>query len=433
MGAQGTATVDFGAFPGATDTSFDVTGQASITAASLVEAWVVPIATSDHTADEHMLERIKVRAGNIVPGVGFTIYAFIDYDPVHIAQGDSKSNAVYARTNVDASDFSTRLYGQFTIGWVWNTVEPVVSAVSPSSGRSNQTQSVTLTGYAFTGATTVTFGGVAATGVTVVDDNTITCTTPTGTAGFADVSVTTAGGTGTTVDAYFYLDSTSLMGWWKADLGVTVDGSNGVSQLDDQSGNADANRNLAAATNRPTYFTIDTSLNNKPSWGTPGVDADVALETGTWSATTTSVETVYHVFYLPAALGQNLALRMGPAGAYAGGPSFVIDTALATYQSNDGANFINTSVAVSTPYVLCSVYNGAASAATYLSRWNTPAVTGNAGATGSDYLRTGTIVGGFPTQYRESEIIVFSGAHNSAKRQEIMEYLGAKYNIAVAA
>ena len=166
--------------------------------------------------------------------------------------------------------------------------------------------------------------------------------------------MTTAGGTGTTVDAYFYLDSTSLMGWWKADLGVTVDGSNGVSQLDDQSGNADANRNLAAATNRPTYFTI-------------------------------------------------------------------------------GANFINTSVAVSTPYVLCSVYNGAASAATYLSRWNTPAVTGNAGATGSDYLRTGTIVGGFPTQYRESEIIVFSGAHNSAKRQEIMEYLGAKYNIAVAA
>ena len=55
MGAQGTAVLDFGAFPGKSDASVAVTGQAAIVAGSLVEAWIRPVDTADHTADEHML------------------------------------------------------------------------------------------------------------------------------------------------------------------------------------------------------------------------------------------------------------------------------------------------------------------------------------------------------------------------------------------
>ncbi len=41
----------------------------------MVHAQIAAIATSDHTVDEHREEEIDCMAGNIVPGVGFTIYA----------------------------------------------------------------------------------------------------------------------------------------------------------------------------------------------------------------------------------------------------------------------------------------------------------------------------------------------------------------------
>src|SRR6266576_6540103 len=96
MGAQNTALLDFGAFPGASNASLAITGQGAILAGSLVEAWILPAATADHTADEHFAEDIDIFAGNIVAGVGFTIYGF------YRGQGD------------------TRAYGKWNVGWVWN-------------------------------------------------------------------------------------------------------------------------------------------------------------------------------------------------------------------------------------------------------------------------------------------------------------------------
>jgi hypothetical protein len=102
MGAQGTASLNFGAFPGTSDTSVAVTGQASILSGSLVEAWILPDVTADHSADEHMLETIKIFAGNIVAGTGFTIYGFND-------------------SQVEPVDgLAPRLVGIFNVGWVWN-------------------------------------------------------------------------------------------------------------------------------------------------------------------------------------------------------------------------------------------------------------------------------------------------------------------------
>ncbi len=42
MGATGKTTIDFGAFPGKSDTSVAITGQAAIIAGSLVEALIRP-------------------------------------------------------------------------------------------------------------------------------------------------------------------------------------------------------------------------------------------------------------------------------------------------------------------------------------------------------------------------------------------------------
>ena len=100
MGATGTISVDFGAFPGKSDASVAVTGQAGIVAGSLVEAWIFPVATADHSVDEHIVEELEVVAGNIVAATGFTIY------------GTHKPSTSHGA--------DTRLYGAWTVAWVWN-------------------------------------------------------------------------------------------------------------------------------------------------------------------------------------------------------------------------------------------------------------------------------------------------------------------------
>ena len=128
MAAQGTATLDFGAFPGASDASVAVTGQGAITTAALVEAWIRPVDTADHTADEHMVETLKVFAANIVNGVGFTIYGFNTNqinEPLTTYKGVTGTLAGGLSAPSDyvmpkAGGAGTRLYGTWTIAWVWS-------------------------------------------------------------------------------------------------------------------------------------------------------------------------------------------------------------------------------------------------------------------------------------------------------------------------
>ena len=113
MGATGTSEVDFGAFPGASDTSVAVTGQTGIASGSLVEAWIRPVASADHTADEHWVENIKIVAGNIVAGTGFTIYALNNTPGL-----GAGSDAVDGRFGVTPTN-SSRLYGKWEVNWAW--------------------------------------------------------------------------------------------------------------------------------------------------------------------------------------------------------------------------------------------------------------------------------------------------------------------------
>jgi hypothetical protein len=116
MGAQGTTSVDFGAFPGKSDASVDVTGQADIVAGSLVEAWIRPVDSADHLADEHIYETIGVVAGNIISSVGFTIYMYNTSQLFEKLDKPSRDNAAPAQND----GAGTRLYGVFNVNWVWN-------------------------------------------------------------------------------------------------------------------------------------------------------------------------------------------------------------------------------------------------------------------------------------------------------------------------
>lgn len=101
MGARGTAILDFGAFPGASDASVAVTGQAGILSVSAVEAWMRLADSSDHSVDEHRVETVALSAGAIVAGVGFTIY------------GRNTSE-------LSSHGAGTRLYGKWNVNWVWD-------------------------------------------------------------------------------------------------------------------------------------------------------------------------------------------------------------------------------------------------------------------------------------------------------------------------
>jgi sugar lactone lactonase YvrE/PKD repeat protein len=86
------------------------------------------------------------------------------------------------------------------------TPTPTVTGVSPTSGSTAGGTVVTITGTGFTGATAVTFGSTSATNFTVVSATQIKVTSPAGTAGTVDVTVTTPSGTSakSSTDQYKY-------------------------------------------------------------------------------------------------------------------------------------------------------------------------------------------------------------------------------------
>ena len=92
--AQGQTTIDFGAFPGSTRASVVITGQTMFAANSLAEAFFYPVAaTPDRTIEDQLYDigTFDLYTGSLVVGVGFT---------------------------------NIPLYGQYNIGWVWNTALP---------------------------------------------------------------------------------------------------------------------------------------------------------------------------------------------------------------------------------------------------------------------------------------------------------------------
>jgi len=116
MSGQGTVQIDFGAFPGKTDATVTITGQSLISGSALAEAWVFPKATADHSDDEHWLDPPHVFAGNVVAGVGFTIYARgsacdASRDTVNHGRGPGRINR---------SGNTNKCWGKWTIAWVWN-------------------------------------------------------------------------------------------------------------------------------------------------------------------------------------------------------------------------------------------------------------------------------------------------------------------------
>lgn len=80
---------------------------------------------------------------------------------------------------------------------------PTVATIAPASGPTSGGTAVTITGTGLTTTQSVTVGGATAP-FTVISDTELSIVTPAGTAGAADVDVTTTGGSATDTGAFTY-------------------------------------------------------------------------------------------------------------------------------------------------------------------------------------------------------------------------------------
>lgn len=122
MGAQGTATLDFGAFPGSNVAYVDV-ATPGVISTSAVEAWIRPVATADHTDTDHVAAPMKV-VGQYVSDGNIRIYGINLNDvmpPLEPQQllrrpvtSTTRPEVLMARQN------SPMFVGQFSVWWVWN-------------------------------------------------------------------------------------------------------------------------------------------------------------------------------------------------------------------------------------------------------------------------------------------------------------------------
>lgn len=124
----GVTSVDFGAFPGSSHATVVITGQTSLSSGSLINAWIMGVDTADHTADEHVVESIKVTIGDVIAGTGFTIHAVNSseiLEPLLYNYGGGSGNKATGANLVQNfqrpqfGNIGTLIYGQWTIGWMW--------------------------------------------------------------------------------------------------------------------------------------------------------------------------------------------------------------------------------------------------------------------------------------------------------------------------
>jgi hypothetical protein len=123
MGAQGSATLDFGAFPGSNYASVDVAA-AGVISTSAVEAWIRPATTTDHTDGDHLAARIRVIGVYLSDG-NIRIHGFNENDvqpplePFPPLDG-GPTNIVARPSGYLGRQRAPMLVGQYSVWWVWN-------------------------------------------------------------------------------------------------------------------------------------------------------------------------------------------------------------------------------------------------------------------------------------------------------------------------
>lgn len=218
---------------------------------------------------------------------------------------------------------------------------------------------------------------------------------------------------------------TGLLAWYRADLGVTLNGST-VSAWADQSGTGDANKDATQATpaNQPTFVASHANFNSRAVLSFDGTSD--YLKTAAWAATASQPNTVYSVSRLTAAASIFIYDGFAAAARHAIFANAVTGNLTAFGGSSLNSTVSNTGVT----RACCALFNGASSAF-YVDTYTVASVSGNAGSASL----TGLTIGASNANAsfwngHIGELIVFAGSHSLATRQTLMTYLSGLWGTA---
>jgi hypothetical protein len=194
---------------------------------------------------------------------------------------------------------------------------PTVSGVAPLNGPASGGTTVTVTGTNLTGATAVRFGGINASAYSVDSATRITATSPPGSVGTVDITVTTVGGTGAASSAgqFTYVEPPIISGVSPSSgpttggTSVTITGTNLTAATAVRFGGTDATISANTATSITAI---------SPAGSAGAVDITVTTAGGT-SATSSVDQFTYIATVTGAAAGNGTISCTSPVtnGAYA--------------------------------------------------------------------------------------------------------------------
>lgn len=123
---------------------------------------------------------------------------------------DSQLSVVAPAGILGSVDVSVVTAGGTSSGFSYRYLQaPTIISVTPTSGPVNGGTSVTITGTDLSTTESVTVGGINAS-FGVINSTTVAIITPVGTAGPADITVTTTAGSATAVGAFTYLSNPGI-------------------------------------------------------------------------------------------------------------------------------------------------------------------------------------------------------------------------------
>lgn len=215
-----------------------------------------------------------------------------------------------------------------------------------------------------------------------------------------------------------------LVLWLRADVGVTTV-SGLVSAWADQSGTADANKNMSQATStkRPVFNASDAAYNNQATLSFISASATY-LASGTWSSSLTQAYTIFVVGQ--DSNGTNQEWLDGSAASarllWLGGTGY---DAIGTLQLTGGSGSAS-------PKLIGATYNGASSKLYVGAR--TPVATGSVGTGNIADVVLGIYGGDLlsnPLSGKIAEVIAVTGSMSSADVNSLANYVTHRYGISV--